>query len=373
MTRPAISKASVLFTVAAIVGATFGSAGAATPLGEIDIEATGGATSGFSADAGPSAITLGPDGNMWFLERSEIAVARRNADGTVSEFDWPIATGSMSSIVAGPDGNLWFLDFNPPGRVGRVTPAGVVTEVATGGITPGLTAGNLQNIIVGPDGNLWATRPFVSAGVARITTAGVVTEFAAPAGIQPRDIAVGSDGNMYVTSDDAAGTILRVTSAGVVTTVATGGVTPGFTAGRFPSDIATGPDGALWFLEQGGVARITTSGTVTEYLAPTATPFLTDITSACGSLWISQGEEDGSDSALLQVTTAGAFTTFTTGLPADSSPDGVAVGPDDDVWFTLRADPGQVGHIGAGCAVEPPAEPTGPPASPVPASPSFTG
>jgi hypothetical protein len=129
---------------------------------------------------------------------------------------------------------------------------------------------------------------------------------------------------------------------------------------------------------------MTTDGTVTEYPAPTADPFLTDITSACGSLWISQGEEDGSDSALLQVTTAGVFTTYTAGLPADSSPDGVALGPDDDVWFTLQADPGRVGHIGAGCAAGPTTTTTGPstgaagpgratPASAVAATPRFTG
>src|SRR5215204_392195 len=112
MFRPRAAKAIVLLAVAALFGATFRFADAATPTGEITIEATGGVTSGFSADAGPSAITVGPDGLIWFLERSEIAIARRNADGTVSEFDWPIAIGSMSSIVSGPDGNVWFLDFN---------------------------------------------------------------------------------------------------------------------------------------------------------------------------------------------------------------------------------------------------------------------
>lgn len=378
--------AVVVVVLAALFGATFRFAEAATPTGEVTIEATGGTATGFSADAGPSGITTGPDGLMWFLERSEIAVARLNADGSVDEFDWPIAIGSMSSIVTGPDGNVWFLDFNPPGRVGRVTPAGVVTEVATGGVTAGFTAGNVQNIIVGPDDNLWFTRPFVDAGVGRITTAGVVTQFAAPVGMQPRDLAVGSDGNMYVTSDDAAGTILRVTPAGVITTAATGGVTAGFTAGRFPSDIAAGPDGNLWFLIQGGVARMTTAGVVTEFDAPTASPQQEDIASGCGSLWITRGEEEGSTSAIQRVTTSGVYTTFTSGVPAGSSPDGLALGPDDDMWFTMRADPGRVAHIGAGCGGAAPTttttDPTTttttgttepPPATPVPQNPSFTG
>jgi streptogramin lyase len=380
MHRRRYALATALCVLAATFVATFPMADAATPTGEITIEATGGTTAGFSAGAGPSAITVGPDGLIWFLERGEIAVARRNTDGSIDEFDWPIALGSMSSIVAGPDDNLWFLDFNPPGRIGRATVDGVVTEVATGGVTAGFAAGNVQNIIVGPDDNLWYTRPFVANGVGRITTAGVVTEFAGPVGTQPRDLVVADDGNMYVTSDDAAGTILRVTPAGVITAVATGGVTPGFTAGRFPGDIALGPDGNLWFLIQGGVARMTTAGVVTEFDTPTDEPFLEDITSACGSLWISQATEDNSESALLRLTTDGEFTTFTDGLPADSSPDGVILGPDDDLWFTLRSDPGRVGHIGAGCFQQAPTTTTTtttpttpPPAPPQPVDPDFTG
>jgi virginiamycin B lyase len=385
MRRFRAAKAVALSCTAAAFAVSLQLADAATPLGEITIEATGGSTAGFSTAAGPSGITTGPDDLLWFLERSEIAIARLNADGTVDEFDWPVALGSMSSITTGPDGNLWLLDFNPPGRVGRVTPAGVVTEVATGGVTAGFTAGNVQNIIVGPDDNLWFTRPFVDNGVGRITTGGVVTQFDAPDGTQPRDIALASDGNMYVTSDDAAGTILRVTSAGVITAVATGGVTAGFTAGRFPSDITVGPDGNLWFLIQGGVARMTLAGAVTEFDTPTADPFLEDITSGCGSLWVTQGEEDSSSSAILRVTTGGVFTSFTTGLPAGSSPDGITFGPDDDVWFTMRAAPGRVAHIGAGCGGVAPTTSTTeattttttagepPPAAPVPQNPVFTG
>jgi streptogramin lyase len=384
MHRRRVAAATVSLVIIASSIAMFPAADAATPTGEITVEATGGDTPGFSEGAGPSAITVGPDGLIWFLERAEIAVARRNSDGSIDEFDWPIGTGSMSDIVAGPDDNLWFVDFNPPGRIGRATVDGVVTEVATGGVTAGFTAGNVQSIVAGPDGNLWITRPFVANGVLRITPGGVVTEFAAPVGIQPRGIVVAEDGNMYVTSDDAAGTILRVTTAGVVTTVATGGVTPGFTAGRFPSDITLGPDGNLWFLIAGGVARMTTDGEVTEFDAPTADPFLTDITSACDSLWISQAEEDNSDSALLRVTTDGEFTTFTDGLPTDSSPDGVTLGPDDDVWFSLRSDPGRIGHIGAGCLQQQPTTTTAPtttttapapppPAPPQPVDPDFTG
>ena len=44
----------------------------------------------------------------------------------------------------------------------------------------------------------------------------------------------------------------------------------GLTLANAPGDITAGPDGNLWFTEQGvlpGIGRITTSGTITEYTA----------------------------------------------------------------------------------------------------------
>ena len=58
---------------------------------------------------------------------------------TVTEFTGGTTPGFSSGggpdgIVQGPDGNLWFTQFNSPGRVARITPAGVVTQF-TGGVT----------------------------------------------------------------------------------------------------------------------------------------------------------------------------------------------------------------------------------------------
>src|SRR5262249_52826753 len=98
-------------------------------------------------------------------------------------------------ITAGPDGNLWFTESGTD-RIGRITPAGVITEFSTG-ITPTSVPGQ---IVAAPDGNLWFSE--VGLGqLGRITTAGVVTEFSAafPAGSGPGEIAVGPDGNVWFT------------------------------------------------------------------------------------------------------------------------------------------------------------------------------
>src|SRR5262249_35681208 len=97
----------------------------------------------------------------------------------------------LDGITTGPDGNLWFTEANF-GVIGRITPAGVITEVvANVGSGP-------QEITTGPDGNLWFTE-FNRSRIGRLTTAGAFTEFAAgiSTGSQPWGIAVGPDGNIW--------------------------------------------------------------------------------------------------------------------------------------------------------------------------------
>jgi hypothetical protein len=57
---------------------------------------------------------------------------------------------ATSAITAGPDGNLWFTQFNDD-RVGRITPAGAIT-LYTQGIT---AAGSPIGIATGSDGRIW--------------------------------------------------------------------------------------------------------------------------------------------------------------------------------------------------------------------------
>jgi streptogramin lyase len=94
-------------------------------------------------------ITAGPDGNLWFTESPGNRIGRITPAGVVTEFSTGI-TSYPSRITAGPDNNLWFTGSN---SIGRITPAGVVTEFSTG-----ITAGSYPTgITVGPDNNLWFT------------------------------------------------------------------------------------------------------------------------------------------------------------------------------------------------------------------------
>ncbi|MCA1683626.1 MAG: right-handed parallel beta-helix repeat-containing protein, partial [Actinobacteria bacterium] len=101
-----------------------------------------------------------------------------------------------SNITAGPDGNLWFTERS--GTIGRITPTGVITEFALPGGVPG---GLVWDITVGSDGALWYTRP-VEARVGRITTNGVIGEATMPvANSNPNFITTGPDGNLWFTDD----------------------------------------------------------------------------------------------------------------------------------------------------------------------------
>src|SRR5258705_152010 len=76
----------------------------------------------------------------------------------------------------------------------------------------------------------------------------VVTDFsvALTAGAQPAAIAAGPDGNLWFT-EQGGNRIGRITPAGVVTEFSAG-----ITAGAALAGIAAGPDGNLWFAENGG-------------------------------------------------------------------------------------------------------------------------
>jgi hypothetical protein len=166
------------------------------------------------------------------------------------------ANSQPRGIALGPDGNVWFAAFAAPGRIGRITPGGTVTEF-TGGVTPGFSANSQPvDITPGPDGNLWFTEQGAGGRIGRITPAGVVTEFSALTPVrQPALIASGPDGSLWFTEQAGPGAIGRITTAGTVTEFAAGS-TPGFTAGRAPTGITTGADGNVWFTEAGDPGAI---------------------------------------------------------------------------------------------------------------------
>jgi streptogramin lyase len=204
-------------------------------------------------------MAVGSDGNVWFTIPFA-GIGRLNPDGSVSVFTAGITSDSVRQITPGPDGNLWFTEFNSPQHIGKVTTAGVITEVATAGVTPGLPNGNIEDITTGPDGNVWFSMPFISPGtqgaIGRINPAdNSVTVYTATydTTTTPRGVTGGPDGNVWFT-DDAAGVIGKIARRHDHRRRNLGH-DPGFT-GVNPFTLTTGSDGNLWVNLTGAVARV---------------------------------------------------------------------------------------------------------------------
>lgn len=106
------------------------------------------------------------------------------------------------------------------------------------------------------------------------------------------------------------------------------------------ADVTAGPDGNLWFLNNGGedlvpwsISKMTPAGVFTNYPLPDA-GLLTDIAPGPdGNLWYTRTREPFATprAAVGRMTPAGVATEFTLTPLAD--PHGITAGPDGAVWF----------------------------------------
>ena len=229
-------------------------------------------------------LAVGLDGNVWFTQSlgnhaaasgGRLAaggrVSKLTSSGVLTEYSSPGANSSPSAITAGPDGNLWFTD---PGtnQVVRVTTSGEFKSytIPTPDSDPGA-------ITAGPTGNVW----FLEGNpgkVAVVTTSGIITEFNLPAALRPISIAAGPDGNLWITmagfccAGGGPGKVAKMTTSGALTLYAipSAKLVPGEALLRDPPprQIISGPDGSLWFIALNNLDRVTTSGVITQFVIP---------------------------------------------------------------------------------------------------------
>ena len=271
-------------------------------------------------NTGDNKITIGPDGNLWFTERSANKIGRITPSGVFTEFTIPTPNSAPEGITTGPDGDIWFTEHDG-GKIGRITPGGVITE-----FTSGISIIAPFEIVAGADGNLWFTDETANK-IGRITTSGVVTEFTVPTPTSsPGGIAIGPDGNVWFVeyNGDKIG---RITPSGSITEFAIP------TSGAGGLGIVAGSDGNLWFTENNTnkIGRITTGGLVTEFTLPTpgSGPYGI-VAGPDGNLWFA--EAGGNKIGL--ISTSGTVISEITIPTGSSEPGGIAVGPQGTIWFT---------------------------------------
>jgi virginiamycin B lyase len=251
-------RARAAFTAAAALLALAGPADARPPVLHQAPVARGGGTL-------EAAIDVGPDGAVWFTVGDGV-VRRVGAGGRPEEVARLGDREYPYSLVAGPDGNSW---LTLRGAIVRVSPTGEVTRFSDG-LSPGAVPMGMAR---GPDGNLWFTEYAafdksdpgpVPGGIGRITPDGQITEFAE----DPDDnhgyseIAAGPDGAMWFTMDnlDEQG-IGRITTDGAVTEFR-----HGFSPGLL-GELTAGPHGRVWFTND-GIESIGRHGRVRRYRVP---------------------------------------------------------------------------------------------------------
>lgn len=207
----------------------------------------------------PAAIAAGPDGNMWFTDRSSAYLGSiAPLIGTIGEYPIPPSSKRLSQgLIVLPDGELWFVESGTA-KIGMVQISSLqlgtvngVSEFHPASAQPD----EMRAIAASTDGNVWFTEP-QSDKVGRVDVNAVpiaIDEFTVPtAKAEPSGIAPGPDGAMWFTE-------LKGKALGrIALDAAPGSAAQEFVLGfKSPAALATGPDCALWVTDQvAPVARI---------------------------------------------------------------------------------------------------------------------
>lgn len=296
----------------------------------------------------PTSMTTGPDGALWFTTYMAGLIGRRTTSGTTTFFPAPIgASGTWGDggIVTGPDGALWFI-ADDGGAIGRMTTSGSTTTFP-------VPSGSATALTSGPDGALWFTDVGAPTdngdnAIGRITTTGDITMFTDPklgnanwASNTHRflwGITDGPNGNLWFSMEYASNEtkltyIGTMTPSGAVTTYSIP-----FKAD--PTVLTTGPDGAIWFGNDGEdvIGRVTTLGKFSEYTGPGEVGQVLSITAGPdGALWFTNYTVPGDSGfepipPIGRITTAGKITTYGSSIDEVGTVS-ITAGSDGAMWF----------------------------------------
>ena len=256
-----------------------------------------------------------------------VAIAYAAPIGTLKQFRVPTRNSSPLDITQGSDGNFWFTEgnVNPPQpfgphNVGRITPAGDVTEFAV------CTFCFPNRIVQGPGGILYFTKS--DPGLGRITTDGVVLSDVVP----PNTLANGN--GVAAHGDDiffAAFNTHSIWRYNVTSDQFTEYAIP--TPGASPSEVAVDANGIVWFTDAGTnqIGRLDpATGSIT------GTPLDSDVNGPRGIAIATDGKvwftKRFSNVVGFLDPSTNQVTEFQ--LASGTGPEGIAAAPDGSVWFS---------------------------------------
>jgi virginiamycin B lyase len=272
-----------------------------------------------------SAMALGPDGNVWFIDETGDRIVRISTNGSFKEFSFesaaggsavsmtvgadkdfyigdestsiirvtlngkaqafPIPSGDSTSIdgmALGSDGNVWFAEFN---HIAKITPSGKITEFA---YPSGYSTNQYGGVTTGSDGNIWFAESSNNAIGRVVPSTGKITMFPIPVSCTPAAVVLGNDKNVWFACLSNEPLLGDITPKGKVATFAIGGA---FSSNETEQFCARGPDGEPWCASgnDGTVFRIdTASHTVKAFTPPLGSGARPDAVApgADGNLWV---------------------------------------------------------------------------------------
>jgi virginiamycin B lyase len=261
---------------------------------------------------------------------------------------------NVGELAAGKEGNVWFTCFVPTltdyegrPRIGRVTPAGQVSEFGSG--LP--KNEEVDRIVAAANGELWFSLNsyyllfpghHLAPGIGRITLSGQITVYRPPLGAKYdiTDLVASPSGYLWFS---AAGPEAREPSLWEISPLGEISRLPVSLGEKGAIALEVGPEGNLWFAKPAGgggaksvIARLTPAGELSEYgAAIQGFEPSTPLAAPDGSLQFLTGGTP--PTGIGRITQSGEITTAAATLAAGGEIlGGTAVGADGNLWFALQ-------------------------------------
>jgi len=169
-------------------------------IAQVSTNGTFGTSYALPANSYSNAIATGPGNSVWFAggNTSNGAIVGTIRRGKIVTYSTKTGFAYNKDITLGPDGNMWYLSGTAPYVVGRVTPKGRITKFKL----PTSYTKNFsgESHLVSANGALWVTLPGISA-IAQVTTTGSMTLYAQAAGAQSGPAWAAVSGNTIYFAD----------------------------------------------------------------------------------------------------------------------------------------------------------------------------
>jgi streptogramin lyase len=197
-------------------------------------------TNGIGGGYYPSALTVGADHKFYLGSQNFSGIDVVDTSGNVVTYVPPSSDFvAYDGMALGPDGNVWFAE---DAHVGKITPAGVITEYPYSDAT---TTNYYGSVTTGPDHNVWVTEYSTTTIDKVIPATGAMTNYAFTNCSSVTGV-VSAAGSLWV---NCGTNLAQVTTGGVSTYFYAGN---GGGISQNGSTLAVGPDGNPWFALNSG-------------------------------------------------------------------------------------------------------------------------